>query len=416
MKKFLSIFIVMLMVVSLFITTTVVAFAAEGDETDKITVSYVLADDDKDKADGTAPDPKEIKTGEEFKLEFNMFTPKKGYEFAGWRIEGDETSPALIEGDTYTMPEHSVVFVATWTDARKIDDATINDKLMTALAQDEFFKSLKWQMDDIAIGKKLMEENAAANLKDIFGDELRYVEEDTDTQKKNRNDKVVVEYCRPSESPKGQESWQNSATIATNFKLSSSGWYLFRIVVKDYSGNNVIYAGQKFSRYAEDTQRPVVELSATMKDKEKNGLTVKESYDPSTSLTITDASSTTVTYVINKKVNGDWVLIYDSKTKEVTEGYEKFVSTTGRITPSKEDVSTEFVYQIIYSVVDTNGYEGVSELDKDKIDAEVETPILNLFVNPEKVDKTAVNAWTIVLFSIAGVAAVGIIVLLFIKP
>jgi len=403
-KKFLSIIMAMLLIVSLS-ATTAVAFA-EGEEQTQYTLTYAVGDN----GEGTAPEAKSYAAGTEVTLAAaNTFTAKKGFEFNGWLVEGESENRAA--GSKYTMPEKNITVTAQWTTIHTVTIADSGKALFESLAKDEGFENLKIQMGDVKFGKELMKN--AESVKAVF-EGIKYVDEDTETEKKANNDKIYVEYCRPSESPKGQETWQNSTLITNNIKLSSSGWYLFRIVVKDSTGKNVLATSEKFSRWAEDTENPVVSLSSTMKDKVKNGLTAGTKYSVTTSLSITDSSSTTVTYKIYKFVDGKWTEnpIYDSVTKEVAEGYEKFISSDGAITPSKEDVSADPVYKIVYSVVDSNGYVGV---ENDTATVEF-NPEMALFVNPEKTEKSKVNVWEIVLFCIAGAAAIGIVVLLCIKP
>ena len=157
-----------------------------------------------------------------------------------------------------------------------------------------------------------------------------------------------------------------------------------------------------------------------MVKKHEEGLTSGVTYTVSTSLSYPDdsnSSSKTVTYVIQKKVNGEWVTIYDSVKREVTKGYESYVSTSGVITPADEDIRADktAVYQVVYSVVDSYGFHGVADSE-----STVEhNPKLELFVKaPEsKGGKTsAVLIWKIILYVIAGLSAVGIVVLLCIKP
>ncbi len=401
MKKFLSIIIALLLTISLF-ATTAVAFAAEGD----LTITYAVGDTDKGK--GEAPEPAVHAAGDEVTLAAaNTFSALKGYEFAGWLVEGE--TDVREAGSKYIMPDHSVTITAQWKEAHKV--TVDNDKLMEFLAVD----GLKMEMGRTPIGKTLMA--SGDNIRATFNG-IKYVasgEDDYDAVR-STNDKIYVEYCRPSESPKGQENWQNSTQITsatTEVNLSSSGWYLLRFVIKDSTDTNVLAVSDKISRYVEDSKHPVISLSTSMSDKVNDGLTAGTKYSISTSLSITDSSSTTVTYKIYKVVNGEDVLVYDSETKEVTEGYEEFIDSEGAITPSKDDISTEPVYKIRYAVKDANGYYGVANDES----AEQFFPEMALKVNaPESKKTNKINAVEIVLFCIAGLAAVGIVVLLFIKP
>lgn len=410
MKKFLSLVIALLLIVSLS-ATTVVAFADEAEATFKVTYNAG------DQGEGTAPEEKSYKQGAEVTLAAKTaFKVKKGYEFAGWKVSGNDT--VYKAGDKFTMPANDVTVTAVWQEAHKVE--IVASKLNDFLKED--IAKLKFEMGDVKFGAKLME--TAANVKEAFSG-IKYVDEDTDTEKKADNDKIYIEYCRPSESPKGQATWQNKAKITDEIRISSSGWYLFRIVVKDSTDTNVLATSEPFCRYAEDTRRPVVALSSTMKTKVANGLVATKSYDiPTSGLTsgsTDEMSSTTVNFKIYKFVNGAWTTepIYDSKTKEIAKGYEKFVSSSGAITPSNDDISSDPVYKVVYSVTDAYGFSGVENKDNwANYDASLEfNPEMLLKVVPAETEKKSpVNVWEIVLFCIAGAAAIGIVVLLFIKP
>lgn len=367
MKKFLSIFIAMLLIVSLF-ATTAVAFAEEAQE------------------------------------------PSQG-----------ETTPDAPagegEGEEEEEPE------------TPREPVTINyDKLKVYLEKDEngnpgWFKQLKVEMGDVKFGEYLMKDSsriaeAFPNIKYVISGDDNYNDE------KGNNDKIYVEYCRPSESPKGQEKWQNESLITSSIRLSSSGWYLFRIVIKDKDNEVLVRGNQYYSFYAVDTRRPVVSLSTTMKNKVESGLTAEAKYSiPTSGLTsgsTDEMSSTTVKFKIYKVVSNQDILIYDSNTKEITEGYKDYVDADGAITPSKEDVSDSTVYKVVYSVTDAYGFTGVQNKDDwQRYDASLEfNPVMELKVvpAPAEKDKSSVNVWEIVLFSIAGLSAIGIVILLCIKP
>ena len=121
--------------------------------------------------------------------------------------------------------------------------------------------------------------------------------------------------------------------------------------------------------------------------------------------TLPDSTSTTTTvYNVMKKVNGEWVKIYDGETKTVTEGYEDFFKS-GVLYPAASEVSKaddDYIYRVTYTVTDTYGHKTVKDLNI-------------LTTSPDLGDNTN-DVWTIVLICIACAAAVGIIVLLFVKP
>ncbi|MCM1195328.1 MAG: hypothetical protein NC099_01210 [Corallococcus sp.] len=309
------------------------------------------------------------------------------------------------------------------TETPALREVTIDyDELIKCLAgtdsDDDSFYNLKIEMGKFKFNSDWLKDREA--LDKVFSG-LKYVLESEEgyDDKKSDNDKIYVEYCTPTQSPNGQKNWQNSALLTSEMTLSSSGSYLFRIVVKD-KDNETLAVSDSFSRVAEDTKHPVVSLSSSMNTKHDDGLVVGTTYTIVTSLTIEDASNTVVTYVVDKKVNGEWVEeIYNSETKEVKKGYEKYISTSGVITPSEDDVistkeNPDYIYRIRYSVVDANGYYGVAAENS----TTEENPTLTLFVKaaPDDGKKSVLEIWKIVLFVIAGLSAVGIVVLLCIKP
>lgn len=177
-----------------------------------------------------------------------------------------------------------------------------------------------------------------------------------------------------------------------------------------------------------DTTNPQVGLTDAQNNKQRDGLTVGTTYTIPTSAKSTDASSTTFTYKVYKQVgNGvagaddeGWILIFDYKTRVVTEGYENCISTGGVITPLAEDVTDHDMYKIVYSAVDAYGYPGVKEHgDDEEPSTEEYKPVLLLRVYASATDPStsiAIEAWKIVLYVIAGLSLIGIIVLLCIKP
>lgn len=180
--------------------------------------------------------------------------------------------------------------------------------------------------------------------------------------------------------------------------------------------------------YVQDTTAPKAELSASQIKTTDEGLTVGTAYSISTSLDVTDCSSYDVTYIVYKKVgtavvgadSEGWLQIYDSKKAEVAEGYENNITTGGVITPLDEDVTGDSVYKIVYTVVDrVSGKQAVKDTlgNAETTEEYHPTMLLKVKANPDDASAAAsVNVWKIVLYVIAGLSAVGIIVLLFVKP
>ena len=265
------------------------------------------------------------------------------------------------------------------------------------------------------------------------------------------NDELYILYTS-SDSKEEMDKWDR-CLVSNTFSVTTSGPWAFRFAVADgmktsqkdhtfdwdddiivTTFDNVLAEIEKgelseqqlleidytLRCIAEDTTVPEVKLSSSMKNKVSEGLTVGTNYSISTALDIEDASSTTVTYVVYKFVNGSWKQIFDSKSGEVAEGYEDNISKSGVITPLNSDVKADKtpVYKIEYTVKDAYGYVGV-HVDEDSDEVLPDLPTMLLFVKAQPVEPkkmTAIDAWKIVLYVIAGLSAVGIIVLLFIKP
>lgn len=218
------------------------------------------------------------------------------------------------------------------------------------------------------------------------------------------SDKIYVEYCVPSRDYK--EDW-SQANVGSNINVTSSGWWAFRYVAK--SGTTVLARTSRIDVYFGDENVPIInDLSSDMTKVQADGIKVGNTYTIKTNLSIKDDSSTTVSYVVFKKVNGSWTSepIYDSKTKEVVEGYEDDISTSGTITMHDYDVlgDKEPVYKITYTVTDSLGYVSNTK------------DMLIFAVAEEKEALTSTQIWTIVLFSIAILSLIGIVVVIFIKP
>ena len=370
------------------------------------------------------------------------FEAEKGYEFFGWslpcpyyggivRYEGgvlqDAKEYLYRAGDKFSMPylsrpegedKPTLEITAVW---RKIDTDDENTENSEEVAKTE---------------------NGSA-------EELEY--------SYPKNDIICLEYCSPSGDPK-DDNWTR-VDASSEITIDASGFWMFRLVVIDGEKGDIsdddavitpynsddfkklmldeeegVFHWEKFTvtRYAVDTTKPEVALSSTMKTKMKDGLTVGTNYSISTSLTITDSSSAPVTYVVYRQSATDgagkdskdgWVQIYDSATKEVAKDAEVYITASGTINPQTNDITTEgnYRYKIVYTVRDVNGYFGVGAEDDENgtTDEKGFHPTLYLGVKPSSANdqaKKKMEVWKIILFVIAGLSAVGIVVLLFIKP
>ncbi len=344
------------------------------------------------------------------------------YYFAGWRItaEGDAQLPVHLEGlfdagANIAMPETNITVTAEWTENKEDADNSVKP-----------------------------------------------------------DDKIYLLYVSPSGSTTEDMKDWSRCLVTSTFSLTTDGEWNFRFAVVDgeaasesgytFDYDDVIATtfdeAQKIIDEANDAQavvddalvkendctltfrtkdtvNPEIKLSTSQENKQNDGLTVGTTYSVSTSLDITDCSGTTVTYIVYKKVGSDvegadsegWLQIYDSKSREVAEGYEYTsdgsnpkgcISSGGVITPLQEDVTGEDVYKIVYTVVDNYGNHGVRKVsDGESASTDEYHPTMLLKVNAAPVNPAngvKIEAWKIVLYVIAGLSAVGIIVLLFIKP
>lgn len=240
------------------------------------------------------------------------------------------------------------------------------------------------------------------------------------------SDKVYVQYATPTVDYKDFASW-NTVEIGTDINVigttsstSRIGWWVFRFVAKDSNGTVLTdntgteVRSDRIDVYFGDASAPAYRdnngLTSDMISMRDNGLTVDETYTIKTNLRYIDNGSVTVNYKVYKwdtKTN-DWtaepILV---KGEKVAEGYEDYITAAGVITPHKEDVLADKkpAYKIVYSLIDDQLYES-------------DTTTLELFVKnaEEKVPASSTDVWKIILYVIAGLSAVGIIVVLCIKP
>jgi len=240
------------------------------------------------------------------------------------------------------------------------------------------------------------------------------------------SDKVYVQYATPTIDYKDFASWNNVEIgtdiniIGTTSSTSRIGWWVFRFVAKDSNGtvltdsNGTEIRSDRIDVYFGDASAPAYRdnggLTSDMISMRDNGLTVGETYTIKTNLRYIDNGEVTVNYKVYKwdtKTN-DWTAepIFE-KGGKVVEGYEDYITTAGVITPHKEDVLADKkpAYKIVYSLKDDQGYES-------------DTTTLELFVKEAetKTPASSTDVWKIVLYVIAGLALVGIIVVLCIKP
>lgn len=324
-----------------------------------------------------------------------------------------------------------------------VNQTALNEKI----AADETLKVLasnfSLNLGDIKVPAWLATE---ADITALFGG-ANFVS--ADGKLKEESDKVEIQYFKPGsdrgEVAEDKDKKAGYAAAEETIDVNSVGWWSFRFVVVrphatteekegeeakttysvDYT-KDIVAKSQLVSLYAQDVDNPIITLNQTRYDDyTKKGITVGTRYSIPTTLlfTMTDdgkgtsSSYITVYYVIEKMIDGNWTAIYDSSkdTKVLDDKYSDFVSASG-ILAGNDDVSSnskDYKYRVKYSFKDQYGYTGV---DKDGNAPEF---VLNLYVNAKKAtekEQDTAKVWQIVLYVIAGLAAVGIVVLLCIKP
>lgn len=254
-----------------------------------------------------------------------------------------------------------------------------------------------------------------ADVKAVFTGINFAMASDADYDKSAKYDTVRLEYCTAD--PRFDDNWQDDektlvvADGGTSFNLKLSGWVCFRYSATykpTADGAEKTVYTEKFLVFVRDVTAPEVEMGTTLTDKVEDGLTVGKAYSVSTSsssIKVTDSSTYTITFVIKKLIKGEYVEVYSSKTG-LSEDYEGKDISNGTITPTADDVMDKATYQIVYSVTDANGYKS-------------QDLVASLKVNAAEVQETEkkVDVLKIVLYVVAGLSAVGIIVLVFfVKP
>ncbi len=216
---------------------------------------------------------------------------------------------------------------------------------------------------------------------------------------------VRFEYRKSGEALDGE--WTSETE---SIDLTETGHWKFRFVVADEAGNEVTFTTE--ANYLEfdvrDTAAPEIELTSTQKKVETSGTPAGTAYTIPTP-TYTDLAGVEKSYyIVYKLVNGEYVAIFNSDTKEVTKGYDNFITDAGVLTPGSNEVSTtvdgqpQYIYKVVYHAQDKNGMTN-----------ELELKILTTKADPTT---EAFDSWKIVLICVAVACAVAIVVLIFVKP
>ena len=237
------------------------------------------------------------------------------------------------------------------------------------------------------------------------------------------SDKIVVQYATPTVDYKDYASWNTVDVdtainiIGTTSSTSRLGWWVFQFAARDSAGTvltdnkgnemrttriDVWFYDGTAPQYRDNNG-----LTSDMISVRDNGLTAGETYTIKTNLRYIDNGNVTVNYTVYKwdVKNNKWVSIL-VKGESVAEGYEDYITAAGVITPKESDIlkDNKPMYKIVYTLTDDQLYES-------------DPTELLLFV--KKADSDGANStlvWQIILYVIAGLSAVGIVVVLLIKP
>ena len=351
---------------------------------------------------------------------------------------------SLVLALTLLVGMFSVATVAFAEDATTV---TVNqDAVNSKIAADDDLKILNGftiSEGEIAVPSWLEEKDDVQAL--FTGINFVTEEKDGKTTIDDGSDKVLVQYFKPAGDRGAVEEGSSKANYAEagdKITVAETGWWSFRFVVVrprlekaaegeekatyfdiDYT-KDIVASSALIDVWAQDTDNPVISLREDEANKLiVNGLTAgtRKSISTTSIFNTTDngkngsSSYITINYIVEKIVDGKWVKIYDTTADtKVVEGYGDYISSSG-ILASEDEVSkngTDYKYRVTYSFVDSYGYVGKDSEGNDY------TYTLNLTVKAkEKTEETKkVDVWKIVLYVIAGLSAVGIVVLLCIQP
>ncbi|MBO5866758.1 MAG: hypothetical protein J6Q55_01730, partial [Clostridia bacterium] len=217
---------------------------------------------------------------------------------------------------------------------------------------------------------------------------------------------VKVRYCNNSSYYWSSDKWDEADN---DISATSYGYWYFRYVIVDKAGNESLESADILRYITHPGTSPEIELTATQLKVQTTGIKAGTTYTIPTPTVTSVGTSASYTYQITKLVAGEYVVIYDSKTGEITEGYEDFVTTAGSLVAGKKEVATKdaegkvnYIYKVVYNAKDSQGY--TSSLT------------LNVLTTQPDEEMSAFDVWETVLIVIAALSAAGIVVLLFVKP
>ncbi|MBR2974281.1 MAG: hypothetical protein IKC47_00860 [Clostridia bacterium] len=230
----------------------------------------------------------------------------------------------------------------------------------------------------------------------------------TDTADANNSSLLTVKvlYCNPNSYFHSSEKWDEADN---DVSATTYGVWHFRYVIVDKAGNESVQSDAITRTVVHPGTNPQIELTSTQLKVQTTGIKAGTTYTIPTPTVTAVGTSASYTYQITKLVGEDYVVIYDSETGKITEGYEDFVTTAGSLVPGKNEVAGKdedgkavYLYKVVYNAKDNYGYTN--------------TLTLNVLTTQPDAEMSAFDVWETVLIVIASLAAVGIVVLLFVKP
>ena len=283
--------------------------------------------------------------------------------------------------------------------APSIDNAKLTEWLASDQKGHQWYKAEIGASKDLALPTEWLKD--AGILK-----EATTVKADDATANDSELLKVKVLYCNPNSYFHSSDKWDESDN---DVSATTYGVWHFRYVIVDMAGNESVQSDAITRTIVHPGTNPEIELTATQLKVQTTGIKAGSTYTIPTPTVTAVGTSATYTYQITKLVGNDYVVIYDSETGDITEGYEDFVTTAGSLVSGKNEVAGKdaegkvtYLYKVVYNAKDSYGY--TSSLT------------LNVLTTQPDAEMSAFDVWETVLIVVASVAAVGIVVLLFVKP
>ncbi|MCM1042987.1 MAG: hypothetical protein NC350_02115 [Corallococcus sp.] len=326
----------------------------------------------------------------------------------------DEASPTTkylavadkLEGENFYSKTKVVCYD---TVAPQIDETKLTEYLENADAEHGFNKAQIGASKELKLPTEWIEDvNILTEETAVVTEENKDEETETTRETVTKNDTALLvvsfEYLAPNDYYNEKSEWSSQST---SISATTLGQWRFRYVIKDRAGNEV--TSNHFTReVTKGATAPEITLTSSQLKVQTTGTTAGKTYTIPTPTVSGIGCSASYTYKVSKLVDGKYVVILDSDTKEVTEGYESFITSNGVLTPAANEITTRtgdtinYIYKVDYEAVDDYGF--------------VNTLTLNILTTAPDAETSAVDIWKIVFIVIACLSAVGLILLIFIKP